>query len=250
LPSTLSASAYSSIGYQQLLKSVEQTLSYVEQIPEIPGHEKLLMDMEGHSRFAAKLLSLYIHRLGQKLADEINIGRRLSRAAGKVVQVSGRSTLVRSRRAKDFLSICQYVESQNAIEEAAVKANLAIQMFELFDVIELACARDESACDELEKICIRLMPYLPEKRGRPISVETCIHSFLLRHLERNGRKLAYTYSDDAKKSDGNGGDFVDEPTAATRLASNNRKFSPLHAHKLRNDRKIFPLLHPAPSAIR
>jgi len=77
--------------------------------------------------------------------------------------------------------------------------------------------------------------HLPEKRGRRISVETCIHIFFQRHLESAGIKRAYTYSEK-----GGNDDFVDPVTQATRLAVNNPDFSPVYANRLRKDKARIP----------
>lgn len=103
-------------------------------------------------------------------------------------------------------------------------------------LVELACERDETACRDLGRMSKQLAPHLPEKRGRPISEETCIHLFLLHHLESWGINRAYTYS----YMDG---DFVDPETQATRLALRNNRFSPLYANKLLKKDLLLPALH-------
>jgi hypothetical protein len=80
-----------------------------------------------------------------------------------------------------------------------------------------------------------LAPHLPEKRGRPISEETCIHLFLLSYLESCGINRAYTYSE---KDDID--DFVDPVTQATRLALRNDRFSPRYANNLHKKKMLLP----------
>ena len=88
------------------------------------------------------------------------------------------------------------LEARNLIEGAIKKANLTLTAVEFNKLVALACERDETACRELGRVSQLLAPHLPEKRGRPISAETCTHLFLLRLLERSVNKRAYTSSTD------------------------------------------------------
>jgi hypothetical protein len=102
-------------------------------------------------------------------------------------------------------------------------------------LIEAACQRDRGACRELGRMAEILVPHLPEKSGRPISVETCIHIMFQRHLKYAGINRVYTYSE----KDGDD-DFVDPVTQATRLAVNNPDFSPVYANRLSKDKARVP----------
>jgi len=149
----------------------------------------------------------------------------------------GRSALVISRRAKRFRDECSSLEAQDLIDGAVRKAGLSLTATEFSQLIALACERDETACRDLARMAEQLAPHLPEKRGRPISADTCTHIFLQRHLESWGVNRAYTYSE----KDGDN-DFMDQVTQATRLAVNNPRFSPLHATRLRKGNLLPPLM--------
>jgi hypothetical protein len=206
--------------------------------PEIPGHERILIELIGYSPFGAKLITRVIHRWGELLAAEINEGRRVRAIMDEIAKAHGRSALVMSRRAKKFQDNCRSAEARDLIDGAGKKVGLSSTVTDFNKLAALASERDEFACRELGRMAEQLAPHLPEKRGRPISVETCTHFFLLRQLESWGINRAYTYSDIAGKTH-----FVDQVTQATRLATNNSRFSPLHANRLRKDKtRMSPVL--------
>jgi hypothetical protein len=138
-----------------------------------------------------------------------------------------------SRRAKNFLDQFRSLEARDLIDGAIKKANLSLTAVQFHKLVELACERDETACRDLGRLSQQLAPHLPEKRGRSIREETCIH---LRHLESWGINRAYTYSE---KDDID--DFVDPVTQATRLALRNDRFSPRYAKKLLKKNPLPPV---------
>src|SRR5271166_6629032 len=184
-----------------VLNSVEKNLAAA---PEVPGHEALLVEWFGYGPLWARLVTRLIHRRGELLADEINEGRRVRAIIDQIAKAKGRNALVTSRRAERFRDECNSLEARDLIDEASQKAGLMTTAAEFNQLAEGACARDEAACLDLGQMAEQLAPHLPEKRGRPISPETCIHIFLQRHLESLGIKRAYTYSE----TDSND-DFVD-----------------------------------------
>jgi hypothetical protein len=172
---------------------------------------------------------------GENLAAQLNEGRKVRAIIDKMADSGGRSALVMSRRAKNFRDKCRSVEARHHIEGAIKKANLSLTAVEFDKLVELACERDETACRDLGRLSQQLAPHLPDKRGRPISAETCIHLFLLRWLESSGIQCAYTSSID------NAG-FTDPVTQATQLALGNGGFSPLYAYKLHKKNFLPPVL--------
>lgn len=218
--SLLAAAMPTLLAWQERLHSLSQE-------PETPGHEKLFREQLGYDPLIAKLTTRVVHYLGNVLADEINQGRRVRAIIDEIVKTKDCSTLVISRRAKRFRDECDSNGASVAIDQAAKKAGLSSNAFEFGQLIEAACERDEVACRKLGRMAALLAPHLPEKRGRPISSETCIHVMFLRFLENGGLSFAYTYSEIE------GGDFVDPATRATRLALNKPGFSPLHANQVR-----------------
>jgi len=185
-----------------------------------------------------------IHHWGELQAAEIDEGRRVRAIIDEIARANGRGVLVISRRAKRFRDECSSLEAQDLIDGAVRKAGLSLTATEFSQLIALACQRDKTACRDLAGMAKQLAPHLPEKRGRPISAETCAHIFLLRHLESWGIDRAYTYSEEDGYDD-----FVDPVTQATRIAANNPRFSPLHANRLRKS-NLFPppMLIRAPGA--
>jgi hypothetical protein len=179
----------------------------------------------------ARLMAHQICHWGENLAAEINEGRKVRASIDKMADARGRSTLVMSRRAKNFRDQCRSVEARDLIDGAIKKANLSLTAVEFNKLVELACERDETSCRDLGRLSEQLAPHLPDKRGRPISAETCIHFFLLRWLESSGNQCAYTSSTD------NAG-FTDPVTRATQLALGNGGFSPLYAYKLHKKPEI------------
>ena len=169
------------------------------------------------------------------VAAELNEGRKVRAIIDKMADSGGRSALVMSRRAKNFRDKCRSVEARHHIEGAIKKANLSLTAVEFDKLVELACERDETACRDLGRLSQQLAPHLPDKRGRPISAETCIHLFLFRQLESSGIQCAYTSSID------NAG-FTDPVTQATQLALGNGGFSPLYAYKLHKKNFLPPVL--------
>ena len=215
-----------------------QSISLVQKIkdaPEIPSYEKLLIEKAGCEPLLAKFMAHQICHWGRNLAAEIKEGRRVRAIIDKMAVAGDRSALVMSRRAKNFRDQCRSVETRNLLEGAIKKANLSLTAVEFNQLVECACERDEIACRTLGRLCQQLAPHLPEKRGRPISAETCIHLFLLRWLNRSGNKCAYTSSID------NAG-FTDPVTRATQLAFGNGGFSPLYAYKLHKKNYLPPVL--------
>jgi len=193
--------------------------------PEIPSYENLFTERLGYGRLLARLMAHQICQCGRNLAVEINEGRRVRASIDKMADATGRSALVMSRRAKIFRDRCCSLEARDLIDGAITKANLSLTAVEFDQLVERACERDETACRDLGTMSQRLAPHLPEKRGRPISADTCIHVFLLRQLESSGIRCAYTSSID------NAG-FTDPVTRATQLALGNGGFSPLYACRL------------------
>jgi hypothetical protein len=207
----------------------------IEAAPEVPGYERLLIEKAGYHRLFARFMAYQICRWGKNQAEEINEGRRVRASIDKMADAEGRSALVMSRRAKNFRDQCRRLEAQYLIDGAIKKANFSLTPVEFHTLVELACERDETACRDLGRMSKHLAPHLPEKRGRPISEETCIHLFLLRHLESWGINHAYTWSE---KDDNNG--FVDPVTQATRLALHNDRFSPRYANILHKKKMLLP----------
>jgi hypothetical protein len=206
--------------------------------PEAPGHERFFIERLGYHPVMARLTARQVHRLGQLLADEINQGRHVRAIVDEIAKRRECSALVISRRARKLREECNSEGAQTSIGCAAQKAGFWLASIEFNQLAEAACARDERACRELGRMAEQLAPNLPEKRGRRISVETCIHILFQRYLECVSMKRAYTYSD-------SNDDFVDPVTQATRLAVNNPDFSPVYASRLRKDiARIPPILTP------
>ena len=218
--------------FRACAKSIDDTIAAA---PEIPGHQDLLIKALGYSPLGAKFMTRMIHHWGELQADEINEGRRVAPMIDGIAKAHGRSTLVIARRAKRFRDACSTVEAQYLIESAIAKAGLPQTSQEFNQLVGLACERDETACRDLVRTARQLARHLPEKRGRPISAETCIHLYFQRHLESWGIDSAYTYSENDDIND-----FVDRVTHATRLAVNNPRFSPLRANKLRKSKLLAP----------
>ena len=206
----------------------------IEAAPEIPSYEKLLIEKAGYEPLLAKFIAHLICHWGRSLAANIREGRKVRINIDKIADARGGSALVMSRRAKKFRDQCRSVEAQNLIEGAIKNANLSLTAVEFDKLVELACERDENACRNLGRLSQRLAPHLPEKRGRPISAETCTHLILLWWLESSGHKCSYTSSPD------NAG-FTDPVTRATQLASGNGGFSPLYAHRLHKRNFLRPV---------
>jgi hypothetical protein len=211
--------------FETIAREFDSFVQKIEAAPEIPSYEKLLIEKAGCVPFFARLMAHQICDWGRSLAAEIKEGRRVRAIIDTMAIAGSRSTLVMSRRAKNFRDQCRGVKARNLIEGAIKKANLSLKAVEFNQLVERACERDETACRTLGRLSQQLMPHLPEKRGRPISAETCIHLFLLGWLESSGYKCAYTSSTD------NAG-FTDPVTRATQLALGNGGFSPLYAYKL------------------
>jgi hypothetical protein len=150
--------------------------------PETP-HEKLFMERLGYDWLRSRLMTRAVHHLGKLLADEINQGRRVRAIIDEIVKAKDCSTLVISRRAKRFRDECDSDGAHVAINKAAKQADLSMDATEFDQLIEAACQRDQGACRELGRTAEILAPHLPEKSGRPISLETCIHIMFQRHLE-------------------------------------------------------------------
>ncbi|MGH6847858.1 MAG: hypothetical protein ACREC0_10585 [Methylocella sp.] len=207
----------------------------IEAAPEIPSYEKLLIEKAGYSRLGARLMAHQICHWGKNQAAEINEGRRLRALIDKVADAEGRSALAMSRRARKLRDQSRSLEARDLIDGAIKKANLSLTAVQFHKLVELVCERDETACRDLGRMSKQLAPHLPEKRGRPISEEACIHLFLLHHLESWGNKCAYTYSE----KDGIN-DFVDPVMQATRLALRNDRFSPRYANILHKKKMLLP----------
>jgi hypothetical protein len=206
--------------FEAIAREFDSFVQKIEAAPEIPSYEKLLIEKAGCDPLFARLMAHQICHWGRSLAAEIKEGRRVRAIIDKVAIAGGRSTLVMSRRAKNFRDQCRSVKARNLIEGAIKKANLSVTAVEFNQIVERGCERDETACRTLGRLSQQLAPHLPEKRGRPISAETCIHLFLLWWLESSGYKCAYTSATD------NAG-FTDPVTRATQLALGNGGFSPL-----------------------
>ena len=222
-----------SLLFEAIARESNSIAQKIEAAPEIPSYENLLTERIGYSRLLARLMAHQICHWGKNQAAEIKEGRRVRASIDKMADAGGRSALVMSRRAKNFRDKCRSVEARDLIEGAIKKANLSLTAVEFNKLVELACERDETACRDLGRISQQLAPHLPEKCGRLISEETCIHLFLLRHLESWGFNTAYTWNDDIQ-------DFVDPVTQATRLALRNDHFSPRYANILHKKNKLLP----------
>jgi hypothetical protein len=211
-----------------------ELIDSLSQEPETPGHVKLFMGQPGIDLLTAKLMTRAVRQLGKVLADQINQGRRVRAIIDEMEKMEDCSTLVISRRARRLRDLCDLDGAQVAITTAAQKAGLSVDLTEFNQLLQSACARDKTACRELARIAARLAPYLPEKSGRPISVETCTHLMFQRCLEHFGHRSSYTYSEIEH------GAYVDHVTHATRLAVNKPRFSPRYANKLRKNKARVP----------
>jgi hypothetical protein len=206
----------------------------LSQEPEAPGHEKLILEQPGTNLLTAKLMTRGVRQLGKVLADEINQGRQVRAIADEIAKTKACSPLVISRRARRLRELCDLDGAKVAIPTAAQKAGLSVDLTEFNQLLQSACARDETACRELGQTVARLAPHLPEKSGRPISVETCTHLMFQLYLEHVGLRSSYTYSEIED------GDYVDPVTHATRLAVNKPRFSPRYANRLRKNKARVP----------
>ncbi len=140
--------------------------------------------------------------------------------------------MVMSRRAKKFRDQCRSVKARNLIEGAIKKANLSLTAVEFDQLVERACERDENACRNLGRLSQQLAPHLPEKRGRPISAETCTHLILLWWLESSGHKCAYTSSPD------NAG-FTDPVDSSHAIGLGQRRLQPAICAQAAQERIFF-----------
>jgi len=217
-----------------VLLAWEERLYALSQEPETPGHEKFFREQLGHDLLRAKFMKRVVHHLGKVLADEINQGRRVRAIIDEIAKAKDGSTLVMARRAKRFRDECGSHGASIAIDRATEKAGLSFGAIEFDQLIGAACERHEVACRELGRTAALLAPHLPDKRGRPISVETCVHIMFQRYLEHVGRRSSYTYSEIED------GDYVDPVTLATRLAMNKPSFIPRYATKLRKNKARVP----------
>ncbi len=154
--------------------------------PEAPGHERFFIEWPGYHTLMARLTARVMHRLGQLLADEINQGRRVRAIVDEIAKRRECSALVISRRARKLREECNSEGASIAIDRAAQKAGFWLASTEFNELVEAACERDEAACRELGRMAEQLAPHLPEKRGRRISVETCIHILFQLYLEDAG----------------------------------------------------------------
>ncbi len=182
--------------FETIAREFNALVQKIEAAPEIPSYEKLLIEKTGYGPLLAKFMAHQICHWGRSLAAKINEGRKVRTNIDKIADAGGGSTLVMSRLAKKFRDQCRSVEVQNLIESAIKKANLPLTAVEFDRLVERACERDENACRNLGRLSQQLAPHLPEKRGRPISAETCTHLILLWWLESSGHKCAYTSSPD------------------------------------------------------
>jgi hypothetical protein len=201
---------------------------------EIPGIQALLLAELYKNPLIAKIVAHHICHLGELLADEIIIGRRLAAAAGAVEKAAGRSTLIVSRRARRLLLAADSAEAHDHLRRALRGIPLSLTVYEFLALVRSAARRDEEDCRSLTAICRRLLPHLPKSRGRPISVATCTHLFLQRHFASCARSRKYTYAY-------NSGDYTDALTIASRKGTSNPKFNPKHASVLFREMKA---LHP------
>jgi hypothetical protein len=99
----------------------------------------------------------------------------------------------------------------------------------LSDFEALVCRaenQDPEACRKLGRVARDIARFMPDPRGRPISVETATHALLLEALNLEGHPQSFTRDIDSGK-------FVDRATCATRAAMNNSRFDPRKAVKVR-----------------
>jgi len=221
------------------LERFAASMNSLAEKPEIPGHERFFIEQLGYHPLAAKLTTRQIHESAKLLADEMNKGRRVRALIDEIAKAKNGSALVISRRAKRLRDECNSDGAQIVIDRAAQEAGCRLASTEFNQLVEAACERAEAACRELGRMAERLAPHLPDKRGRPISVETCAHILFQYVLEHAGIKRAYTYSE-------SNDNFVDPVTHATRLAVNNPDFSPRYANRLRKDKTRVP---PIPTSL-
>jgi len=133
--------------------------------------------------------------------------------------VAGKSNLVVARRAKALCGQLADGYAELALREACHEAGQPELASELLDSSYKAAGRDSAACQMLPCCAAQLLPYLADPRGRPLSVATAMHEFLLNVMHDEGTPRAFSWSYVNER-------FVDPVTEATQIAVGNRTFDP------------------------
>ena len=129
-----------------------------------------------------------------------------------------------SRQAQDLRDLLVNDEACDALNRACQNAARPELVTELLDLLPRAIARELGACQKLPPCAEWLIAYLPDPRGRPLSVATSKHELLLDELHYRGAPRAFTW-------DGVNNAFVDPATQATRTAIGSISFDPRPASR-------------------
>jgi hypothetical protein len=214
-----------------LVAEIEQAEAYFRQVkylvsaPPAPGHEAFFRQL-GYDPLRAVMEARAVIHFGKRLAEERNnIIKPLASVFHRLSRHSGKSLLVISRRAKELKLLLDLGVPKPVVEKAIAKASLSLTFAEFGRIVERATSREEQACRRLEEIAQSMRPYIPDPRGKPISVSTAIHFMLCHELKNSGQERAYTWSPSEE-------DFTDPATKATRATLADNDFDPRPAIRL------------------
>ena len=209
-----------------LLSQSHSLLQRVAADPPTPGIEVLLVSELGHDPLQARFMARVIRSCGERWAAErINIEKPLASALRRLAKQTDGTPLLISRRAKSLRRLLDDGSAEPLLRSELEKSGLQPGPDDFYTIIERACNRDGEGCRFLVEAAKALVHHLPDPRGRPLSTATGMHLLLLWYLGSSGRKIAYTWSEDAEQ-------FVDPATRATRLVVNDPDFDPRPAWRL------------------
>jgi len=212
---------------QSLFDLLVEVRAFVERIlaaPPTPGVEDLLIE-KGHDPLPARVMSRFIWFAGKQWAEERNtIEKPLASALRRIVKHSGTASRP-CYGARMLHALIQRGDADSVIQRVLEKSGSQLSTPAFCDLVGLAANGDERSCYRLIRIARRLMRYLPDPRGKPVSAQTGVHLFLLSQLAYCGHPTKYTWSPEHE-------DFVDGATKATRFLLGNPCFDPRPAYRL------------------
>ncbi len=212
------------------VKQLADALKRLAAEPLVPGYVPFLIQ-QGSPAFEARLIDRAIHHYGVLLVQEERAERSLASALRAVSRVANASTLVIARRAKALCNpLCDPCVAA-ALSNACHDAGHPELADELSVITKKAADRDPAACRVLTRSAARLLPCLPDPRGRPVAPATAMHELLLDELHSRGKPRAFTWSayDEA---------FVDIASKATQIAAGDPDFDPRPASRRRKARLV------------
>jgi hypothetical protein len=192
--------------------------------PTCPAYEELLCEI-GVKPKEAELMSQFVRWKGPELAADLNATRRLGAVVRRMAK-SPESRPIRARLAGEMaLAATDSAEARRLLETSLKSAGAHLSVRDFEDLVYRAEKQEPEACFELVQVAREVAPFMPDPRGRPISVETATHALLLAALADYGHPQSFTH-------DAVSGAFVDRATRATRAAVNNSRFDPRRAVKI------------------